>query len=204
MMSFGCVNRQCRAWRSGWIHPPASRLPPRRRCRDRSAARLPARSRRSRASTWAATSATRSVPLRWSRRVRIASPPNASTALLDPLVIGGDHHPRHAVWLAALVPRRAGSSDRPAIGARGLPGNRVEPYRAGITASTLTFEPVSCVAIATVQPFLPELSLTPCDEVRGRQKSAMREEVQAECSQASALDTSAGNTCFTACFRKAR
>jgi hypothetical protein len=43
--------------------------------------------------------------------------------------------------------------DRPAIDAKGLPGRRVEAYRAGIMAKTLAFEPVFCVSIATVNPF---------------------------------------------------
>jgi hypothetical protein len=37
--------------------------------------------------------------------------------------------------------------------AKGLPGNRLEAYRAGITAKTFTFELVVCEATATVNLF---------------------------------------------------
>src|SRR6266446_4814130 len=87
-------------------------------------------------STWAATSATRSVPVRWSWRVILASPPNSCTAFTM-----RSSSVATIMWWTRFE-SLARSNTRwiigfPASNTSGFPGSLVEPYRAGMTTTTL-------------------------------------------------------------------
>src|SRR5512146_3547739 len=82
-----------------------------------------------------AVSATRSVPEAHSGDVILASPPNSRTA---EAMRGSSVATR--TWVAnrdfLAFSQTYHIIGRPSIWARGLPGNRVEAYRAGITTAT--------------------------------------------------------------------
>src|SRR5882724_10072256 len=87
-------------------------------------------------STWAATSATRSVPVRRSGRVILASPPNSCTAFTI-----RSSSVATITW-STRFESMARSNSRwiigfPASNTSGFPGSLVEPYRAGMTTTTL-------------------------------------------------------------------
>ena len=75
------------------------------------------------------------MPVRWGSVIAGTWPPNPSTPPLDPLVVRGDQHLiHHAAGLGLLVHmldhRLANQVDQR------FPGNREDPYRAGMTTVT--------------------------------------------------------------------